>query len=204
MDEALRTLRPMRIGQDTLDRTIIHSYSDAAVDDVVGLSRKLSQGIREGLEEHNIHIGGILLLPNEAPMAFTCKLTKLPKFVTRIHIGVLELVAVKVAQEIFSTYLHNKLVIAHVDNLGDVFGLAANSIRCDISQRISLAFHKYNYENDFCFYITWICSSRNVADVLTREKRSKILREAFPDARVRVLGEDFVCSQGSYWGYNPN
>eukprot|EP00392_Amoebophrya_sp_AT5.2_P015266 g15467.t1 len=167
-------------------RTIIHCYTDAALENLEGLSAAIVAGQRD-LSQFKMVIGGFVYISEHDQRAFRGTLTSLPPSIHKMNIGILESLAARIAVDLWSAVMSNHFVVLHVDNLGDVFALARNSARRDITQNIVAAFHNIQYEKSLQVYTAWICTERNVADVLTREVRPQVLRTSFPDAAVQEL-----------------
>eukprot|EP00392_Amoebophrya_sp_AT5.2_P001153 g1155.t1 len=79
------------------ERPFAHVYSDASLERLQELKAKLKAGIRSGLNEHDMWVGAVLLLPDGRKKYFKLQITQVPKFVNYLHIGVLELLAVRLA-----------------------------------------------------------------------------------------------------------
>eukprot|EP00392_Amoebophrya_sp_AT5.2_P018710 g19316.t1 len=181
-------------------RTIIHCYTDAALENLEGLNAAIASGQRD-LSQFKMFIGGFLYVADDDQRAFRGVLTSLPPGIHKMNIGILESLAARVAVDLWSAVMTNHFVVLHVDNLGDVFALARNSARCDITQNLVAAFHNIQYEKSLQVYTTWICTERNAADVLTREVRAQVLSASFPNAAVQELTLEQL-HQGKIWNAN--
>lgn len=165
------------------ERPFAHVYSDASLEGLRELKRKLKQGIRKGLDSHNMWVGAILLLPDGRQRYFKLQVREVPSFVNYLHIGVLELLAVRLAVHLWGPELRNHYSILHQDNLGNVYITCRNSCTCAVSQNISSSLTSAVLRLDMLTWSSWTCTARNLADVLTREERFEILRESIPSAQ---------------------
>eukprot|EP00392_Amoebophrya_sp_AT5.2_P000930 g932.t1 len=109
------------------EKPFAHVYTDASVERVKELSALLRQGRRTGFDEFQMWIGGILVLPDGTRRTFKVQLTRLPKFINYVHIGVLELLAVRVALHMWAAELRRYYSVFHIDNLGNVYVACRNS-----------------------------------------------------------------------------
>ncbi|CAD7977020.1 unnamed protein product, partial [Amoebophrya sp. A25] len=140
---ALHHIKPLHINPTRVDKPVGHAYSDAALEDVQGLNEKLKRGQFDNLHDHKMSIGAYINLPQGARF-FRLKLNSLPRFLAGeyMHIGILEALAVNVSTFIWAHLLRDYFLIQHVDNLGDVFALCANSTRCPRTQKLSASIHQ--------------------------------------------------------------
>eukprot|EP00392_Amoebophrya_sp_AT5.2_P011754 g11839.t1 len=100
------------------DMPIAHVYSDAAVENVKELSALLKTGVRTGLQRFKMKIGALLVKPDGETEFFSCDIDSLPGFCDRMHIGVLECLACRIASQAFAKCLKDSDGVYHVDNLG--------------------------------------------------------------------------------------
>eukprot|EP00392_Amoebophrya_sp_AT5.2_P014291 g14439.t1 len=124
------------------DMPISHIYSDAAVEDVQELSKLLKKGVRKGLDRFKMKIGALIVRPDGTTSFFSCDLDCLPSFCDKMHIGVLECMACRVASQAFLPETKSNYCVYHIDNLGAVFSMSKNSSSCWISQGIGASFAK--------------------------------------------------------------
>eukprot|EP00392_Amoebophrya_sp_AT5.2_P019648 g20587.t1 len=112
------------------EKPFAHVYTDASVERVKELNALLRQGRRTGFDEFQMWIGGILVLPDGTRRTFKVQLTRLPKFINYVHIGILELLAVRVALHMWAAELRRYYSVFHIDNLGNVYVACRNSCTC--------------------------------------------------------------------------
>ncbi|CAD7977149.1 unnamed protein product [Amoebophrya sp. A25] len=198
---ALHHIKPLHINPTRVDKPVGHAYSDAALEDVQGLNEKLKRGQLDNLHDHKMSIGAYINLPQGARF-FRLKLNSLPRFLSGeyMHIGILEALAVNVSTFIWAHLLRDYFLIQHVDNLGDVFALCANSTRCPRTQKLSASIHQKIQDYNLDIYFTWICSARNLSDPLTREERFRAFTDFFSLATEEQLHADFIIQNPHLWG----
>eukprot|EP00392_Amoebophrya_sp_AT5.2_P001662 g1664.t1 len=203
MQEAARRVAPTVVSRLDSLSPIIHGYTDAAIDDAreanIAIEWARAAGRPVDLTPFNVRIGGFLNLAPAEEMAFSCTLTTVPHWVVDVNIGVLEALAARVFVDFFKEHLNKKLLVLHVDNLGDVFSLCRNSSRSATIQRVCTAYHRVLEENSIGTYVTWVSTKRNIADVLTRASRTRVLRERFRHLKVQQL-RDSVLNDPRVWG----
>ena len=181
MQRAATKVKPLSMSPSSVNAPIAHVYTDAAADDLPALNELLKKGVRKGLDRFNLKVGGFLQLPSGVTKSFSMHIKELPGQVDSVSIGGLEAVAARLAVDKFKEDLKGHFTILHVDNMGDVYCLSRNASRSFLIQSVCSQFHKLLMDFDLQVYVTWICTSRNVADVLTRSKRTQLLLEHFPD-----------------------
>jgi hypothetical protein len=205
MQEAARRVAPIAVSRLASMNPIVHGYTDAAVDDAreanIAIEWARAAGRQVDLTPFNVRIGGFLNLAPACELAFSCTLKTVPDWVSDVNIGVLEALAARVFVDLYAKRLSNKFLILHVDNLGDVFSLCRNSSRNVTIQRVCTAYHRVIEENQIGTYVTWISTKRNIADVLTRESRTRVLAERFKGLEVQQL-PDSVLNDPRVWGEN--
>eukprot|EP00392_Amoebophrya_sp_AT5.2_P015711 g15927.t1 len=203
MQDAARRVAPTVVSRLDSLSPIIHGYTDAAIDDAreanIAIEWARAAGRPVDLTPFNVRIGGFLNLAPADEMAFSCTLTTVPHWVRDVSIGVLEALAARVFVDFFKEHLKKKFLVLHVDNLGDVFSLCRNSSRSVTIQRVRTAYHRVLEENNIGTHVTWVSTKRNIADVLTRASRTKVLQERFGHLKVQQLQES-VPNDPRVWG----
>ncbi|CAD7930885.1 unnamed protein product [Amoebophrya sp. A25] len=174
------------------DRRVVHLYTDASLE-----------------AEDGMRIGGMIFSGSAPkPYVFYSEATqddlppRLRQMFHRMHIGVAEALAVRVALQIFKDLVKNSLVIVHVDNLGVVFSCSRNSARCLLTQRICSSIHLINKIFDVDTFFTWIASARNLADPLTRMKKVKCLLQEFNCRHHSTQEVKDITSDPTTWNFN--
>eukprot|EP00392_Amoebophrya_sp_AT5.2_P001600 g1602.t1 len=116
------------------DMPIAHVYSDAAVENVRELSALLKTGVRTGLQRFKMKIGALLVKPDGETEFFSCDIDSLPGFCDRMHIGILECLACRIASQAFAKCLKDSYGVYHVDILAaapasnDVMEVASDAL----------------------------------------------------------------------------
>eukprot|EP00392_Amoebophrya_sp_AT5.2_P006094 g6104.t1 len=119
------------------ERPFAHVYSDASLERLQELKKKLKAGVRSGLHSRDVWAGAILLLPDGRKKFSKLQVTAVPKFINYLRIGVLELLAVRLAVLAWGPELSKHYSIFHQDNLGSVFITCRNSCTCAVSQNLA-------------------------------------------------------------------
>eukprot|EP00392_Amoebophrya_sp_AT5.2_P005128 g5137.t1 len=199
MQRAATKVKPLSLSPGTVNAPIAHVYTDAAADDLPALNELLKKGVRKGFERFNLKIGGFLQLPSGVTKSFSMQIKELPGEVDSMSIGVLEAAAARLAMDFFKTELKGCFTILHVDNMGDVYCLSRNASKSFLIQSVCSQFHRVLMDFDLQVYVTWICTSRNVADVLTRSERTQLLKQHFPNCLHSELPHALALSL-CFWG----
>ncbi len=190
MQRAAKKVKPLLLSKENVNAPVAHLYTDAAAENLTELNKLLAKGMRKGLSRFQLKVGGFLALPSGEKKSFSLQLHELPGQITQISIGVLEALAARIAVDFFKDDLKGHYVILHVDNMGDVYVLARNSSRSFLIQSVSTQYHKVLMDFSISCCVTWICTNRNTADVLTRSERSRLLLQHFPDCQHFDLPAD--------------
>jgi hypothetical protein len=178
-----------------VNKPLLHGFTDASGEFVelrehrvaVGKAA-LSDPPREMVERAKIFIGGwidlSLSLDKPDRRWFRFQISRIPAWAFSIvvpHIGVFELLAVCVMTSLFANQMKERLVIAHIDNLGDVWALGRASTKCPLCRALAIAFFFFCEERDIDVYSVWLSGARNVlADAATR--KHEIIMEVYPDS----------------------
>ncbi|CAD7951670.1 unnamed protein product [Amoebophrya sp. A25] len=194
-----RSTKPLLLSTKASSAPLVHLYTDAALVNQSALRDAIAAGQRSDLDQFSLNIGGFLFLSDATQIAFSGVVRSIPCWVAKLDIGVLETFAARVARDFFRDHLRGKSVVLHCDNVGAVYALGRCSSRCATTQRIAAAFAKFSVQHGLSFYVAWVSTMRNIADVMTRLERLRLLREHFPRARYIVLGSDAL-SAGELWG----
>eukprot|EP00392_Amoebophrya_sp_AT5.2_P013195 g13308.t1 len=98
---AAAAIHPFKLSKFMREKQVIHAYTDAAIDDVMGCSAAIEQGVSD-LSQFNMKLGGFIYINEFTQYAFAVHLTKLPKHVKKINIQVLEALAARVCIDLYS------------------------------------------------------------------------------------------------------
>ena len=118
-----------------------------------------------------------------------------------IHIGVLELIAVDVANRVF-TALSDFWNIFHVDNSGGVFNLTSGKSNCLLSQVVVEETISGMQKSETAGYFAYLRTDRNPGDCTTRMEKLPLLLEAFNPVML-VPGSKVLESSALTGIYDP-
>ncbi|CAD7939034.1 unnamed protein product [Amoebophrya sp. A120] len=164
------------------------------------LNSWLKAGRRTGLERFNIFVGGFLYISEGDVAAFRVQLTTLPDWMKQVEITLLEALGPRIAVEFWSQKIKDKFAHIHMDNLAAVFSLARNSSKNFYVAQVSRSFHDCTSQWGIEWYVSWISTLRNIADVLTRRERLSLLEAAFQGVPVFDIPQSFLIEHEFLWG----
>ena len=109
--------------------------------------------------------------------------------VTKVHIGILEALAVWAALIIFDELIGDKWLVLHVDNVGDVYGFTSGGSKCPGSQGIIDTVVEWQRSRKKRIFFVYIRSAKNIADATTRVGRMNILGATLEKMQVLKVSE---------------
>eukprot|EP00392_Amoebophrya_sp_AT5.2_P012951 g13058.t1 len=96
--------------------------------------------------------------------------------------------------------------VYHIDNSGAVYSLAKNSSSCHVCQNIGASFIQFSIRYHYKYWLCWVSTKRNIADVLTRMERQSLLLSYFKDCSHEELcdrSDRFHCTPRPTSQFHP-
>ena len=193
--------RKHTLSLDSVEQSLLHVFSDAA-GEFEAIQHKQRKGLPitdKDILNAEIFVGGwINLGPSGSKKAFRIRITTVPRWVldsVTLHIGIFEILGVLCVFSFLGIKVTSgRVVVCHLDNLGDTWALSRMATSCVVSRAVACAFLIYVEENDLNYYPAWIAGERNVlADAATR--KFEIIRQVFPETELSFPKEALV----QYW-----
>ena len=164
--ESLINGEPAEITSDNMNTERIHIYTDASTGD--GKKNKAMIGGVARIDGHDFVFSYEIKEWLMNRLRSECGVEK-------IHIGILEALAVWAALIILEDLIGNKWLVFHVDNVGDVYGFTSGGSKCPGTQGIIDVVIQWQRKAKKRIFFVYIRSAKNIADATTREGRMNIL-----------------------------
>lgn len=172
----LKSNKPAEVSLENMNMRQIHLYTDASTGDGKKEKPMIGAVVRVDDTDH--------IFSYTVPDWLLNKI-RASAGVSKVHIGILEALAVWAALIIFEDLLENKWLVIHVDNVGDVYAFTSGGTKCPGTQGLVDAVIEWQKKRGRRAYFVYIRSAKNIADATTRTDRIGILGVTLNEMQTR-------------------